>query len=141
MVCMTLVFSCSSSDEQGEAESGNVGETSTREVIIPENDECSSGDCENGKGLYRWKSGDTFSGQFVEGKRNGTGTYTWASGSTYTGEWKDGMRHGKGVYVYANEDKYSGMFENDKRHGQGIYTYKNGETIPTQNWKNGQPVR
>lgn len=140
ILCLNFFIQCSSSNKK-EDDSSSKDSVNTREMTIPTKDECTSGNCDSEKSLYRWKNGDVFNGQFNQGKRNGQGSYTWASGSNYTGEWKDGKRHGKGTYLYANGDKYVGSFENDKRHGTGIYTYKNGESIPSQQWDNGRPVR
>ena len=41
-------------------------------------------------------SGNTYQGQFKDGKCHGLGEYTWVSGASYKGEWLNGMRNGKG---------------------------------------------
>ena len=44
----------------------------------------------NGQGTKTFTSGDTYTGEWKDGKLNGYGTYTDADGTTYTGEWRDG---------------------------------------------------
>ena len=43
--------------------------------------------------------------------RNGQGTKTFTSGDTYTGEWKDGKRHGQGTMKYADGTKRTGEWK------------------------------
>ena len=45
-----------------------------------------SGDCENGHGKWEGANGETYEGQFQEGRYNGTGTLTFASGATCEGQ-------------------------------------------------------
>ena len=68
-----------------------------------------SGDCVNGRGAYRWTNGNTYDGDWVEGKRHGKGTHTWASG-TYDGDWTEGEMHGRGIMTYKGVDKRSGWW-------------------------------
>jgi hypothetical protein len=50
----------------------------------------------HGKGSDLFANGDSFSGIYVHGKPEGKGVYKWKCGSIYTGEFKDGMKHGRG---------------------------------------------
>ncbi len=77
-------------------------------------DICISGDCINGFGTYVWKSGSSYSGNWLNGEMSGFGTYLWATGKKYVGEWLNG-----------------------KMHGEGVITKKNGD-ITTGNWNNGE---
>ncbi|MDR2562414.1 MAG: hypothetical protein LBC98_00555 [Prevotellaceae bacterium] len=43
----------------------------------------------HGAGTYRYPNGDTYTGEWAEGKKNGKGTYRWAKGMTLEGEWKN----------------------------------------------------
>ena len=55
--------------------------------------------------------------------------FRYPSGEGYSGQWRDGWRHGKGVQYFANgeEDdserrtqrRWEGSFEQDKAHGVG----------------------
>jgi hypothetical protein len=38
---------------------------------------------------------------------NGHGVYKWASGNQYTGTFQNGCRDGKGIFTFANGDRYS----------------------------------
>jgi len=41
----------------------------------------------DGKGVYTWKDGRKFEGQYMRDKKHGKGIYTWADGRKYDGEW------------------------------------------------------
>lgn len=41
-------------------------------------------------------SGDTYKGEFFEGKIQGQGTYTQNNGNVYIGGWMENQRHGHG---------------------------------------------
>lgn len=78
-----------------------------------------SGDCKNGlaDGTGEALGEDFYKGEFVKGYPEGQGIYMWKSGAKYTGEWKKGMRHGKGRYEFTYHDKDSiliGEWKNDK---------------------------
>tara|TARA_B100001059_G_scaffold216686_1_gene235301 strand:- start:611 stop:1579 length:969 start_codon:yes stop_codon:yes gene_type:complete len=80
------------------------------------------GDCENGNGTYKYKSGEKYKGEWLNGRQNGQGILT-AKDYKYDGEWLNGKKNGYGVY----EDesiKYKGEWLDGKRNGQGILTHK-----------------
>ena len=69
---------------------------------------------------YNYGNGDSYSGQFVNGKRDGYGTYRWANGAQYTGYYTNGLRNGPGVYYGAHGKVMSGVWAN------GVFTqYQN----------------
>ncbi len=37
----------------------------------------------NGKGIYTWKNGDQYEGQYKDDEQHGKGTMTWADGDSY----------------------------------------------------------
>lgn len=108
------------------------------------------GDCTNGYGFYRHTNGETYEGQFVNGRYQGYGIYTWPNGSAYAGQWKNGMRHGEATmyfangtfgqaqfdsdtfvtgyneYMFVNGDSYKGYVRNGKFHGYGEYKFAAG---------------
>jgi hypothetical protein len=90
--------------------------------------ECIEGDCENGYGTFTL-DGNTYVGEWKNGKGHGQGTLTWPDGNTYVGEWKNDKRHGQGTHTWPDGDKYVGEWKNDKKHGQGIFTKVNGKII------------
>jgi len=99
--------------------------------------QCVEGDCKNGIGKYNYSNGDTFKGQFKDGKITGRGKITWSDGSNYDGEFIHNKTWGYGIYVWANGDVYEGNFLNNFKHGFGKLKYANGE-VREGNWVAGQ---
>jgi hypothetical protein len=75
-----------------------------------------------GSGIYRWKDGSTYEGNYLEGKRHGHGKFLWANGESYKGEYHHDERTGFGEYLWPDGSRYSGQFLKGKRHGKGIFT-------------------
>jgi len=108
---------------------------------------CTEGDCENGWGIYEWKtgvsSGDKYIGEFKGGYRNGDGVYTWKNGDKYVGGWENGVINGYGTQYYANGTKSTGFWQNAKltsknytesacvsgscENGYGVWVYDTGD--------------
>lgn len=84
-----------------------------------------------------YKGGDSYVGEWENGKRHGQGTYTWASGGTYVGQWKKGDMHGTGKRIYQNGDVYEGSFEYDKRYGYGVMKHTSGSSYAGY-WKDNK---
>lgn len=93
-----------------------------------------------GKGVYRLTSGASYDGDYIENKKSGFGEYVSPDGGKYTGEWLNDKRHGQGTYKYPNGDVYTGYWKNGAKHGRGSYSYKNNGTSITGVWSNGQVV-
>lgn len=73
--------------------------------------------------------------------KNGYGTQTTTRGDTYKGEWLNGKMHGSGKFINGeNGDYYIGDWVNGKRHGNGSYYSSNEELLFSGNWINGVPV-
>ena len=89
---------------------------------------CIEGNCRNGQGTYTWANGDTYQGEWKNGKMDGQGTHTDADGANYQGEWKNDLKEGQGTYTWANGDTYQGQYKNGLQDGQGTYTFANGDT-------------
>jgi hypothetical protein len=64
----------------------------------------------HGKGVYSWKDGRKYEGEYKFDKKDGYGIYAWldslitdlsfrADGRKYEGNWKDGKQHGLAKYV------------------------------------------
>ena len=87
---------------------------------------CTSGNCVNGQGTFTYANGNSYVGEYRNGKRHGQGTYTYADGGGYVGEWKDDKNHGQGIYTYANGNSYVGEFSYGLFNGQGTYTWSDG---------------
>ena len=88
---------------------------------------CVTGNCINGKGIYKYPSGNLYDGEFRNSKMNGKGKYNWSNGTVYNGEFKDDKLDGKGKLTMQNGDKYDGEFVDGKKNGKGIYTFANGD--------------
>ncbi len=83
-----------------------------------------SGDCKNGKGIYKWSDGERYEGEFKNGKFNGKGTYYYKDGATFIGTYLNGKKHGEGVYINANGKRFEGVWENGNRIEKTNSTYK-----------------
>src|SRR5690349_6359222 len=74
-----------------------------------------TGDCQNGKGKKVDADGNTFDGQWKNGKLNGVATMAMPNGVKYIGEFQDDAMHGYGVVYLANGSvAQSGLYENNK---------------------------
>ena len=50
-------------------------------------------------GVWIYPNGDTYEGEFADGKRNGKGVYHYANGEEYNGDWVDDEKNGKGSLI------------------------------------------
>lgn len=122
---------------------------------------CSDGYSGHGKAAYA--TGDTYDGEFLDGKRNGKGIYTWANGakfdgdynqnsrsygkltypdgSFYVGHYKDNKNNGFGTRKYANGDVYTGHWINGKKHNEGTYEFGLSAQRLKGSWDNGKLSR
>ena len=53
------------------------------------------------------------------GEPHGKGFEEYENGDSYEGEFKDGKAHGQGVGKFANGSRYEGQFKDGEPHGQG----------------------
>lgn len=75
---------------------------------------CKSGDCENGYGLYVFDSGESYEGEWKDGKYNGKGKYTFSNGDSYNGEWENSLFDGFGTYRYNDGGEEKGFWKSNK---------------------------
>ncbi len=83
--------------------------------------------------------GDTYEGNYVNGKANGLGHFYNDDGDHYEGHFKNGLRSGKGTYWYSPESelfKYEGEWEAGREHGKGTLFYRDGKKV-SGNFING----
>ena len=45
-----------------------------------------------------FNNGDSYTGEYVDGKPHGKGEYTWNSGQNYVGDFFKGKKHGNGIF-------------------------------------------
>ncbi len=118
--------------------------------------ECVVGNCQDGWGIYEWKSGssagDKYVGWFKDGYRDGAGVFLWHNGDKYVGYWSKGVIDGYGTQFYADGTKMSGLFEDatltgtkftaaaclsgDCDNGYGVWVYDSGD-LYAGNWSGG----
>lgn len=69
-----------------------------------------------GFGVYLWKDGRRYEGQYHNDKKCGYGIYYWTDGRKYEGWWYKGKQHGLGTYLDPTKGKIKfGLWENGKR--------------------------
>ena len=81
----------------------------------------------HGKGLYSYKYGGYYLGNFINDLPSGAGFKVFNSGNVYTGEFFEGKKQGQGEMVFKNGDKFEGNWDNDDMHGHGKYTWSSGD--------------
>ena len=81
---------------------------------------------DNCVGLRHYPNGDTYSGEFKNGKREGTGSYKFSNGDMYEGNFRGGKRNGKGTSILKSGEKYVGEYRDDLKDGKGELTLANG---------------
>ncbi len=69
----------------------------------------------HGKGVYVWKDGRKYEGEYMYDKKHGHGIYVWADGRKYEGQWAYGKQHGKGKYTLPEGLVRTGLWEDGKR--------------------------
>ena len=76
-----------------------------------------------GKGFIKTITGETYTGDFVDGEYHGLGTYTNEKAAvTYKGPGDGGQRSGRGTETFASGASMMGIFL-DKRSGHGVLKY------------------
>ena len=93
-----------------------------------------------GKPQHEFKTGKTYTGDWVKNKREGFGSQTWPSGNKYEGDWSGNKRHGKGTLWVKIKGKlrkqYTGDWVNNARDGVGILYYTEGHKYEGE-WRKG----
>ncbi|MBP7184178.1 MAG: caspase family protein [Saprospiraceae bacterium] len=97
--------------------------------------QCVKGNCLNGTGVYKFKSGAVYEGEFIKGLFNGRGKLKYSNGEYFEGQWKNQYKDGLGLMFYASGDKYEGYFSQNKRNGNGTMKFANKE-VYAGNWAN-----
>jgi hypothetical protein len=83
-----------------------------------------------GKGKMYIPEQETYVGGFKDGEYHGYGEIEYVDGGKYQGNWIYGKRQGKGILQYPHNLEIlsiEGPFENDKPKGKFKVTYRNGK--------------
>ncbi|XP_066417348.1 radial spoke head 10 homolog B-like isoform X3 [Molothrus aeneus] len=97
-----------------------------------------------GWGFRRYRSGNTYFGQWKKNLRHGHGKMIWLKDKQeYEGEWQCGLQHGSGMHTwflkrmemskYSLLNEYAGNFVKGERHGHGAFLYSDG-TMYSGEW-------
>ena len=75
--------------------------------------------------------GDTYTGEWRNGRKHGFGVYTWGRrsrwfGAKYIGYFENDKKSNQGSLILPSGDKYVGGFKNDRIHGDGVWYYADG---------------
>ena len=84
--------------------------------------------------------GNTYIGEFLNGKNHGQGTALMLSGNKYIGEFKNDEYHGRGTFIFGADNQWKGGqhvgdWVANKRTGLGIYYASNGAILLSGIWK------
>ncbi len=52
----------------------------------------------DGYGVFTWKNGKIYQGEYKNDKKEGYGTFEWPDGRKYKGYWSNGKQHGEGEF-------------------------------------------
>lgn len=52
-----------------------------------------------GSGVFTWRDGRRYEGEYTNDKKNGYGEFTWPNGKVYKGMWRDGKQDGEGTLI------------------------------------------
>ncbi len=88
---------------------------------------CNTANQPHGEGVFRWRSGSTYDGQFENGKRSGLGVMSYANGAKYDGLWQNDKKQGLGIYWNRTGDRFEGKFSQGKMTAEGV-CYKHDGT-------------
>ena len=82
----------------------------------------------HGEGKALYSNGDTYQGQWVEGKKQGIGTYFYNYfRAQYHGDWFNDEKNGFGILKFSNGDEVEGLWENGSPSGENVVmNYSNG---------------
>ena len=70
----------------------------------------------HGKGVFSWKDGRRYEGEYVNDKKEGHGKFDWPNGKSYEGEWKDGKQEGDGTLLNSKTgDQLKASWSNGQR--------------------------
>jgi hypothetical protein len=93
-----------------EEEKNSILRTYLKLNEAPVKGKCTNGDCVNGTGTYVDNEGNTYVGQFMDGKYEGDGELTYVSGDIFKGVFTAGKVYGDGTYTKEDKSSYTGSW-------------------------------
>lgn len=80
--------------------------------------------------FYRliYPNGEVYEGLFCDELFHGVGMYKYKDGSVYEGQWHRGNRFGHGHMRSVAGWTYEGNFDKDRKHGEGVMSFADGAT-------------
>jgi uncharacterized caspase-like protein len=73
--------------------------------------QCLSGNCKDGKGVFKYPSGAKYTGDFRKGEIHGMGFCVYSDGSRYEGQWASRYPEGKGTKTLKDGSKLTGTWK------------------------------
>lgn len=59
----------------------------------------------HGKGIFKFRNGAEYDGQWIRGRMDGYGSYLWPDAKIYKGTWESGLRHGEGTLSFPSGER------------------------------------
>lgn len=99
-----------------------------RKVVVDykSKDLCVAGNCNYAVGIYFYKNGECYAGEFLNGKKEGFGIYTFLDEKNYCGDFKNDSLTGYGVMIYQGGNKYEGNWIGALKNGYGTEYMSDG---------------
>ena len=82
----------------------------------------------------------TYTGFIVLGAKTKYGVYTWKTGDKYIGQWKDNYQSGLGIYVWSNGYRYVGDWHSGQKQGDGAEYDATGKLVYYGKYSNGKYI-
>lgn len=102
--------------------------------------ECLQGNCITGYGSAVFPKGDSYTGEWRNGKAQGKGILKYKNGDIYSGDWFEGMASGMGTMEFADGTKYYGEWKASLAHGMGTFFDTDGSVLFKGKWIEGKMV-
>ena len=88
----------------------------------------------DGMGTQVYDSGNSYTGNFLNGEKVGQGIFYYVDSSRYEGAWDHDQQNGDGTFYWKNGDRYVGQVADNMLAGQGIFYYASGNRYEGE-WK------
>ena len=75
---------------------------------------------EEGRGTYRWDTGNVYEGEWKAGQMEGRGTFRYADGGVHEGEWKGCEKEGVGISSFTDGNVSVSVYRQGVEAGEGV---------------------